>query len=419
MRFKRLFLTITVLLSFPRLSFTQQSISREHRSSVHAVAFSPADASLVASAGGNGTIKLWDLQNDTVTTLSGHSDTVNSVVFSPNGELLASGGDDYKFKLWDVQNQQTIATLEHVTGRNRSQIKDVAFSPGGQLFATAGWEVKLWSVPDQQEIATLQHNQWVWTVAFSPDGQLLATGDHEGTVRIWDVQNRQVIARLEGDIGTVYTVAFSPDGRTLASGGYQGLIKLWTVENWESLGTFQNPGTAYTVDFSPDGKALASAGHEAVSLWSVENGESIASLTGHNGWVRGVAFSPDGRLLASGGDDRVVRVQNIETHLQTLQQQEMVRLIYFLPRDRRAQWGIDTQLDTLIKDTQQFYTEQLQGSGFERKTFTFEADVTGRAVVHHVTGSSMIGIIVVTRLTRLWKKSMNGLIGQDTFTWSL
>ena len=386
LRFLTFAILITVLLSFPRLSFTQQSVNLEHGSVVHTVAFSPVDASLVASAGGNGTIKLWDLQNDTVTTLRGHTDTVNAVAFSPDGELLASAGDDYRFKLWNVQNQQTIATLEHITGRNRSAIKAVAFSPDGQLLATAGWEAKLWSVPNQQEIATFQHNQWVWTVAFSPDGQLLATGDGEGTVKIWDVQQRQTIARLAGDTTAVYSVAFSPDGRTLASAGYQGEVKLWAVANWELLGPLQNWGTAYTVVFSLDGKALASTGHETVSLWSVESGENIASLTGHTGWVRGIAFSPDGRLLASGGDDRIVRVQNIESHLQTLQQRDMVRLIYFLPKDRRAQQGIDTQLDTLIKDTQQFYAEQMQLSGFERKTFTLESDVTGKAVVHHVTG---------------------------------
>ena len=386
MQYKHLLLTIIVLFSFPRLSFTQQPVNLEHGSVVYTVTFSPVNTSLVASAGGNGTIKLWDLQSDTVTTLRGHTDTVNAVAFSPNGELLASGGDDYRFKLWNVQNQQTIATLEHITGRNRSAIKAVAFSPDGQLLATAGWEAKLWSVPNQQEIATFQHNQWVWTVAFSPDGQLLATGDHGGTVRIWDVQQRQTIARLTGDTTRVDSVAFSPDGRTLASAGYQGKVKLWAVANWELLGTLQNPGTAYTVDFSRDGKALASAGHETVSLWSVESGESIASLTGHTGWVRAVAFSPDGRLLASGGDDRVVRVQNIESDLQTLQQRDMVRLIYFLPKDRRAQQGVDTQLDTLIKDTQQFYADQMKLSGFGRKTFTFESDVNGRAVVHHVTG---------------------------------
>ena len=386
MQFKRLFLTITVLLNFSRPSLAEEPTILEHGGAVYTVAFSPVAASLVASAGENRTIKLWNLQNDTVTTLRGHTATVNSVAFSPNGELLASGGDDYKFKLWDVQNQQTIATLEHITDRGLFQVKEVAFSPDGELLATAGGHVKLWEVSNQTEIATLQHNGYVLALAFSPNGQLLAAGDAEGTVKIWDVQKRQAIAQLEGDTTRVDSVTFAPDGRTLASAGYQGQIKLWAVANWEPLGTLQNRGTVYTVDFSLDGKALASTGHEAVSLWSVESGEKIASLTGHTGWVRGAAFSPDGATLASGGDDRTIRIQNIEAHLQTLQQREMVRLIYFLPSDRPSQQDIDTKMDTLIKDTQQFYTEQMKNHGFEGKTFTFETDATGKAVVHRVNG---------------------------------
>ena len=65
---------------------------------------------------------------------------------------------------------------------------------------------------------------------------------------------------------------------------------------------------------------------------------------------------------------------------------EMVRLIYFLPKDRRVRQGIDTQIDTLIKRVQQFYAEQMERHGFERKTFEFETDETGKAVVRHVTG---------------------------------
>ena len=112
--------------------------------------------------------KLWDLQNDTVTTLGHHTDVVNSIAFSPDGQLLASGGDDYAFKLWDVPRKQHIATLEHINNRSRSQIKAVAFSPNGQLLATAGVEVKLWDVPmTRTEIGTLEHGKWVLAVAFS------------------------------------------------------------------------------------------------------------------------------------------------------------------------------------------------------------------------------------------------------------
>ena len=386
MQFKYLFLAITVLLRFSCLSFAQESVLFEHGSSVHTVAFSPVDTSLVVSAGEGGIIKLWNLRDNTVTTFRGHTAAINSVAFSPNGELLASGGDDWNFRLWEVSGRQNIATLHHVTGGTQWQVKAVAFSPDGELLATAGKHVKLWRISDQTEIATLQHNEYVWTLAFSRDGQLLAAGDGRGTVKVWDVQKRQAIARLEGDTNSVYSVAFSPDSRILASAGYQGQIKLWNVANWELLGTLKNPGTAFTVDFSIDGKALASTGYETVSLWSVESGEKIVSLTGHTDWVRAAAFSPDGVTLASGGDDGIFRIQNIEPHLQTLQQRDMVRLIYFLPRGRPRRQDIDTKLNILIKDTQQFYAEQMKSYGFEGKTFTFETDATGKAVVHHING---------------------------------
>ena len=387
MQFKHLSLTIPIFFSFLCFSFAQQPIILRHGGSVQTVKFSPVDNSLIASAGDSNTIKLWDLQNNTETTLRGHNGLISSVAFSPDGQLLVSGSDDWTFRLWDVEAGAHIATLEHIIGRSRSAVKEVAFSPDGELLATAGVDVKLWEVSTQNEITTLQHNEWVWALAFSPDGELLATGDNQGRVKVWNIQEREVIAQLEGDTVRVDTLVFSPDGRTLASAGYHGLIKLWeTVSDWTLLGTLQNRGTAYTLDFSPDGKALVSTGHSAVTLWSVESGEEITTLTGHSAWAFGVAFSPDGKTLASDGDDGAVRVQNIESYLQTLQQREMVRLIYFLPINRRAQHDIDAKLDTLIRDVQQFYAEQMLNHGFGRKTFTFETDATGKAVVHHVNG---------------------------------
>ena len=63
-----------------------------------------------------------------------------------------------------------------------------------------------------------------------------------------------------------------------------------------------------------------------------------------------------------------------------------VRLIYFLPNDRAPQQDIDTKLDTLIREVQQFYADEMERHGFEGKTFTFETNVNGKAAVHHVDG---------------------------------
>ena len=385
MQFKRLFPTLIVLFSFLLSSFAQEHTYFVHGGTVRAGAYSPVNASLVASAGESGVIKLWHLQNSTVTTLRGHTDKVNAIAFSPNGQLLVSGSDDYTVKVWDISRRQEIENLQHRTDNARSQIKAVAFAPNGQRLATAGMHVKLWDTRNWREVTTLQHDEWVWTVAFSPDDRLLATGGRGGNLRIWNVQQRRIVKTLEGDTDTVYAVAFSPDNRRLASAGWDGKVTLWRRSDWGHLGTLTSQhGTIFTVDFSPDGKMLASTGHESVNLWAVDSGENIATLRGHAEWVNALAFSPGGAILASGGDDGTLRIWDITPYQSA--ESDMVRLIYFLPRGRTLQPNMWTKLNTLIREVQKFYADEMQINGFGRKTFTFETDGSGDTSVWRVDG---------------------------------
>ena len=76
---------------------------------------------------------------------------------------------------------------------------------------------------------------------------------------------------------------------------------------------------------------------------------------------------------------------NDVTHL-NFGEPRMVRLIYFLPSDQFPRRDIDTKLDRLIKDVQQFYAGEMERHGFKGKTFAFETDATGKTVAHRVEG---------------------------------
>ena len=88
-------------------------------------------------------------------------------------------------------------------------------------------------------------------------------------------------------------------------------------------------------------------------------------------------------MIATANKDGVVSLWK-PALLQTVE--PMVRLIYFRPSDRAPQANIDADLDRLIKQTQQFYAEQMESHGFGRKTFMLETDTKGDAVVHHIVG---------------------------------
>ncbi|MCG8367563.1 MAG: hypothetical protein MJA27_30035, partial [Pseudanabaenales cyanobacterium] len=98
---------------------------------------------------------------------------------------------------------------------------------------------------------------------------------------------------------SVYSVSFSPDGQTLASASFDRTVKLWDLDGRELQTLEGHSDLVYSVSFSPDGQTLASAsGDGTVKLWDLERTES-QTLRGHSRWVRSVSFNSD-RLGTTG-----------------------------------------------------------------------------------------------------------------------
>jgi WD domain, G-beta repeat len=82
-----------------------------HTASVYSVAWRP-DGKTLASGSGDQTVKLWDSgTGQLLRTLSGHTAYVYSVAWSPDGKTLASGSGDQTVKLWDSGTGQLLRTL--------------------------------------------------------------------------------------------------------------------------------------------------------------------------------------------------------------------------------------------------------------------------------------------------------------------
>jgi WD40 repeat protein len=226
---------------------------------------------------------------------------------------------------------QPVATLLGQTGL----INGLALSSNGMLLVTGSSEgsICLWDMPRRRLLApALEHGageeRHLQGLNLSPNAKYLASvgGGRNGSVFLWDVAGRKLV-RQRGTMMYPCAAAFSPDGELLAVIDFFSLY-LFDVASWKAVHVLPiDRGFLSSVAFSPDGKMLATAGYGFghIRLWDPVAGKEVRRLTLDRGGFSSMAFSKDGKKLFVGSSDRPVTVWDPETGKKTTEFTEKIK----------------------------------------------------------------------------------------------
>jgi WD40 repeat protein len=359
---------------------------------VNDVAYSPGTASYVATAGHDGTARVWNAGSGRIyATLKGPRQALTNIDFSGDGQEVVAASLDNTAEVWPLQHgtQQTGAILDahpnlssasssyvvnkaifdpkdanvvatasedglrlwHADGDGNftpsalsgGHAKDVAFSRDGRLVAAAYGDgsARVWRVGSASATVLPGAHQTLQAIAFSPDGSLVAAGGDDGVARIWSSDGHP-LRQLRGHTQSIQTLAFSPDGRTLATGSLDDTVRVWHVSDGTLADIFRgHADTVNDVRFSSDGHYLVSASRDGTArVWSLDTGDQVSELGGHQQGINAVTINAAGTQIATASDDGTARLWNpLPGALIGTLHEPGIRVARFTPDGRRVMTG--------------------------------------------------------------------------------
>ncbi|MBI2761938.1 MAG: WD40 repeat domain-containing protein [Chloroflexi bacterium] len=221
-------------------------------------------------------------------------------------DLVATAGYDNQLILWDARVKQSLTRVCH-----DHLVNQCRFSADGRLLVTASsdYTARVWAVPSMQIVSVLTgHDDDVEMAVFNPDATRVATASRDFRVRVFDRGGR-LEHTMCGHTADVISVEFIKDGREIVSSSDDGTVRRWSAESGELLETIDLGGIE-TDTIVYDERGVLYVGNDEGAVVIIRDGR-MQTVHAHQSGIKRLVFEPARRVLLSASYDRTVKLWDV------------------------------------------------------------------------------------------------------------
>ncbi|KAJ8061728.1 hypothetical protein OCU04_009526 [Sclerotinia nivalis] len=284
-----------------------------------------------------GQLLVWEWQSESyILKQQGHFDSMNSLVYSPDGQKIITTADDGKIKVWDVNTGFCIVTFtEHTSG-----VTACEFAKRGNVLFTSSLDgsIRAWDLIRYRNFRTFTAPTRLSfsSLAVDPSGEVVCAGSLDSfDIHIWSVQTGQLLDRLSGHEGPVSSLAFAPNGGVVVSGSWDHTVRIWSIfDRTQTSEPLQLQADVLDVAFRPDSLQLAVSTLDGqLTFWSVSEAEQQSGVDGRrdvsggrkitdrrtaanaagNKSFSSLRYSADGSCVLAGGNSKYICLYSVSS----------------------------------------------------------------------------------------------------------
>ncbi|ETO15385.1 WD-40 repeat-containing protein [Reticulomyxa filosa] len=298
--------------SMNNIYFGEYAYLEGHSKSVDTIKFSP-DGTKIISCSYDQTIRIWDtITKKQLNILKGHSGFINTIQFSPDGNTILSSSDDKTARIWDILSGKQIQIFKG----HSWNITAAYFSSDGSKVVTCSKDctIRIWKVLSGEQIQILEgHSGWINTVQFSLDGNKIISCSNDKTIRLWDIISGKQILLLKGHLDDILYVQFIYNESKIISYSNDRTIRIWDISNERQIQILKGHTNEINgIEISSNGSKMLSYSKDCtIRIWDILSGKQIQILGGHSNSIKKAKFSFNDLKIVSASSDTTVRIWDV------------------------------------------------------------------------------------------------------------